>query len=295
VVPEELDHVDEMMLQFRGREEELVETLRTMQERSIAQRARAAVHRTAKREARQSAKSGGVPGFGLPPMPPRSGFDSGEDSSLSKGGTTSSSGSLIMQSRNALELAIEAGDWEKVGEAAAMIHDSSDSTGSGMTEDTPFSAARKLSTVKDPRAAELDKMIDKRDWKGVVSAAGRFSTEDNKKAADVSTEGSEASEQKSSVDDNRKPSGGEKGKALQEEKDALAQAEIWMAIAAQSKQDGSTEPKGASDAADWAISRSLSALRSADLNGELAEQGDAKVNGSSAESTGGESSTDKSV
>eukprot|EP00550_Attheya_septentrionalis_P008109 CAMPEP_0198294886 /NCGR_PEP_ID=MMETSP1449-20131203/24698_1 /TAXON_ID=420275 /ORGANISM="Attheya septentrionalis, Strain CCMP2084" /LENGTH=1129 /DNA_ID=CAMNT_0043994981 /DNA_START=295 /DNA_END=3684 /DNA_ORIENTATION=+ len=301
VVPEELDHVDEMMLQFRGREEELVETLRTMQERSIAQRARAAVHRTAKREARQSAKSGGVPGFGLPPMPPRSGFDSGEDSSLSKGGTTSSSGSLIMQSRNALELAIEAGDWEKVGEAAAMIHDSSDSTGSGMTEDTPFSAARKLSNVKDPRAAELDKMIDKRDWKGVVSAAGRFTTEDTKKAADVSTEtdGSEVSEQKSSVDDNRKPSGGESGsektKALQEEKDALAQAEIWMAIAAQSKQDGSTEPKGASDAADWAISRSLSALRSADLNGELADAGVAKVNGSSAESTGGESSTDKSV
>eukprot|EP00978_Attheya_sp_CCMP212_P008922 scaffold21045_cov45-Attheya_sp.AAC.2 len=299
VVPEELDHVDEMMLQFRGREEELVETLRTMQERSIAQRARAAVHRTAKREARQSAKSGGVPG--LPPMPPRSGFDSGEDSSLSKGGTTSSSGSLIMQSRNALELAIEAGDWEKVGEAAAIMHDSSDSTGSGMTEDTPFSAARKLSNVKDPRAAELDKMIDKGDWKGVVSAAGRFTTEDTKKAADVSTEteGSEVSEQKSSVDDNRKPAGGESGsekaKALQEEKDALAQAEIWMAIAAQSKQDGSTEPKGASDAADWAISRSLSALRSADLNGELADEGVAKVNGSSAESTGGESSTDKSV
>ena len=34
VVPDETDNVDEMMRQFRGREEELVETLRTMQERS---------------------------------------------------------------------------------------------------------------------------------------------------------------------------------------------------------------------------------------------------------------------
>ena len=33
VVPEEIDNVDEMMLQFKGREEELVETLRTMQQR----------------------------------------------------------------------------------------------------------------------------------------------------------------------------------------------------------------------------------------------------------------------
>jgi hypothetical protein len=34
VVPEEIDNVDEMMLQFEGREEELVETLRTMQEKA---------------------------------------------------------------------------------------------------------------------------------------------------------------------------------------------------------------------------------------------------------------------
>ena len=37
-VPEEKDNVDEMMMQFRGREEELVETLRSMQERQVAQK-----------------------------------------------------------------------------------------------------------------------------------------------------------------------------------------------------------------------------------------------------------------
>ena len=38
--PEEADNVDKMMTQFRGREDELVETLRSMQERQVAQNAR---------------------------------------------------------------------------------------------------------------------------------------------------------------------------------------------------------------------------------------------------------------
>ena len=45
-------HIDEMMTQFKGREEELVETLRRMQERAIASRARLAVQKSAKLEAR---------------------------------------------------------------------------------------------------------------------------------------------------------------------------------------------------------------------------------------------------
>mmetsp|Transcript_7140 Transcript_7140/g.12423 ORF Transcript_7140/g.12423 Transcript_7140/m.12423 type:complete len:83 (+) Transcript_7140:106-354(+) len=40
VVPDEIDHVDAMMVQFEGRESELVETLRTMLERQVAQGAR---------------------------------------------------------------------------------------------------------------------------------------------------------------------------------------------------------------------------------------------------------------
>lgn len=51
VVPDEIDNIDDIMEQFSGREEELIETLRVMQEKSIAQRARAAVQRSAKREA----------------------------------------------------------------------------------------------------------------------------------------------------------------------------------------------------------------------------------------------------
>jgi len=42
-----------------------------------------------------------------------------------------------------------------------------------------------------------------------------------------------------------------------EEREALAQANMWQEIANQSRQDGGTGAKGALDAADWAISRSL--------------------------------------
>ena len=49
VVPDEVDNIDAMMAQFRNREDELLQTLKTMQERSVATRARAAVHRSRSR------------------------------------------------------------------------------------------------------------------------------------------------------------------------------------------------------------------------------------------------------
>ena len=48
VVSEEIKNVDKMMSQFAGREEELIETLRSMQERQIAGRARWATNETLK-------------------------------------------------------------------------------------------------------------------------------------------------------------------------------------------------------------------------------------------------------
>ena len=42
VVPDEIENVDDIMVQFSGREEELIETLRAMQEKSIAHHGRAA-------------------------------------------------------------------------------------------------------------------------------------------------------------------------------------------------------------------------------------------------------------
>mmetsp|Transcript_32120 Transcript_32120/g.39409 ORF Transcript_32120/g.39409 Transcript_32120/m.39409 type:complete len:634 (-) Transcript_32120:4-1905(-) len=390
VVPDEIDNVDEMMTQFRGREEELVETLRTMQERSIAQRARAAVHRNAKREARRAVRGEKSP---FPPRPPGSAsFQERQWQNASKpplpqkpqsmnGGTVASrpmidndvntvnqntqagapteidtlsesfseprfeppaptrSNSSDTSSENdrstsfskaveplelqepsesdndtrnsqfkscnsaldtsrkrkdritnrtALEMAIEAGDWEAVGEAAAMMSDNSVTTAStdelrGIVEgdweeyDTSTASFKSCSSINVDRAAELDRMIDKGDWSGVVAAASRFSSLDAQKKIDVrSTDGENKikvntleriSEKRQATSQDKidnstlgSEDSRQKNRALQEEKDALAQAEIWMAIAAQSKQEGVTEAKGASDAADWAISRSLDAL-----------------------------------
>jgi hypothetical protein len=57
VVPEEQDNVDEMMLQFQGREEELVETLRSMQERQVVEKSRVEGKKKAKYDIREQVKS----------------------------------------------------------------------------------------------------------------------------------------------------------------------------------------------------------------------------------------------
>ena len=79
VVPEEIDNVDEMMLQFKGREEELVETLRTMQERQVAQKARVQGQKQAKRDARQSREGGSA----FPVVPPTSADSAAGDEGIS--------------------------------------------------------------------------------------------------------------------------------------------------------------------------------------------------------------------
>lgn len=58
VLPDEVEKVDAMMEQFKGREAELVSTLQTMQERSATQRARAAVHKSKNRPQRDARVDG---------------------------------------------------------------------------------------------------------------------------------------------------------------------------------------------------------------------------------------------
>eukprot|EP00592_Proboscia_alata_P025303 CAMPEP_0194443670 /NCGR_PEP_ID=MMETSP0176-20130528/126840_1 /TAXON_ID=216777 /ORGANISM="Proboscia alata, Strain PI-D3" /LENGTH=1640 /DNA_ID=CAMNT_0039269957 /DNA_START=510 /DNA_END=5432 /DNA_ORIENTATION=- len=389
VVPDEIHNVDEMMHQFRGREEELVETLRTMQERSIAQRERAAIHRSAKREARQGSKQlpptvartptaarsfssrdagragsksfmdedtidpflsmrdttkqqpkfsedpnsatnlgrsvsagstkppdqGGLANlfgfFGGNKVPSFSNVGSTKDlnatSTPPENNNTSALAKYVDESkksnssRTALEMAIECGDWEAVGEAAAMMSDASltsGSTGGGDSHDGTSRSSRSFGSAgrsgggggngnkggggtkggerSNMKASELDKMIDEGNWTGVVAAASQFnSTEDKQNtknfadpnlstttASSTSTPWTPKFNKSASKNTSRRNlhpnDNSNQNPQLQEEQDALAQAEIWMAIAAQSKQEGTNEAKGASDAADWAISRSLS-------------------------------------
>lgn len=95
VLPDEVEKVDAMMEQFKGREAELVSTLQTMQERSATQRARAAVHKSKNRPQRgedgafalSSALAGGAEGAAAGtaaiaaaslPIPAEGMFDEGE-------------------------------------------------------------------------------------------------------------------------------------------------------------------------------------------------------------------------
>ena len=247
VVPEEIDNVDEMMNQFKGREEELVETLRTMQERAVAQKARAAGQRAAKTEARRNVQRGVVPGAGGVKSGPEG--EEGQPGTPSSGQASSGSSASGSQKevRTALEEAIDAGDWDAVGRAAAMMSDAStgstgdvdrfagaslsqSSTGTGGT-----GSRGSLAGLNATRAAELDAMIDKGDWSGVVAAANRFSQSDKKPSRSGRTK---------------------------EEEEALAQAEKWAKIA-QQKKPGATDA-AASEAAEWAIQRSLSQMKQAD-------------------------------
>lgn len=121
------------------------------------------------------------------------------------------------------------------------------------------------------RANQLDKLIEKGDWEQVVNVAGRFTKDGGKNDRKRNTNSSPTrADYKQETRRNKRTAGGTgvispSSNPTKEEKEALAQANLWMAIAAQSKQDGKAT-EGASDAADWAISRSLSALRNADKN-----------------------------
>jgi hypothetical protein len=169
--------------------------------------------------------------------------------------------------QSALEQAIEAGDWEAVGEAAAMLSDRSVATASSADTEEINRLADGISSHgssdgggnMSDRVQELDDLIDRGDWTGVVEAASASAynkTEKDKSAKQKKEEDEEARRQR-------------RLKHLQEEEDALAQAEIWMAIAEQSKNDNETQDRGASEAADWAISRSLNALVQAEQSGTL--------------------------
>ena len=213
VVPEEADNIDEMLNQFKGREEELVETLRRMQERAIASRARLAVQKSVKMEARARVRPPSVK-------------------------TVSSHGSS-----KELEQAIEEGNWLAVGQAAQKISDQNEGS---LTLEEKERLRQKISQSpamnSQPFSSDnmnLDELIEKGDWSGVIAAA---------KAA---SEGSSVSNA---------------GNISKEEQDALAQASMWQAIANQSKQDGGPDSSGAGDAAAWAISRSLNALNAPNEN-----------------------------
>ncbi len=211
-----------------------------MQERSLAQRARAAVQKTAKLEAKAKAVAKSRAGSFSSSSEPSYYAGSGNSSASASGDASLSTSSVSdlgtnsgddhcsskKTNQSSLESAIGRGDWRAVGEAAAIL-------GSGIAApdesgDSASSFSESLSKSHD-RVHYLDALIAKGDWEGIVHADATYQAMDDQGLGDsLSTE---------------------------EEREALAQASMWQEIARQSKTDSSVKAtKGAVDATDWAIS-----------------------------------------
>lgn len=132
--------------------------------------------------------------------------------------------------QSSLELAIEQGDWRAVGEAAAMMGEGGSAIIPDDSGDSSLSTSLTDSLGKQERVYHLDAMISKGDWAGIVAVAGKYQALDDQVGG---------------------------GPTTQEEREALAKANMWQEIANQSKQDSGNKAQGALDAVDWAMSRSL--------------------------------------
>ena len=236
VVPEEADNIEEMMTQFKGREEELVETLRRMQERAIASRARLAVQKSAKLEARAKATPRG-----------------------------SSSVASHRSEKSELEKAIEAGNWQALGAAAQKM--SKSRTGDLSAEEkTQLRNVLSASPALSRHAGEdhnLDSLIEQGDWQGVIAAA-KAASEDSHGASQEENEALAQASMWQSIANQSKPEArqGKNNVSLSSEDTAHLKpfAHTYMTLV--SALPFLTGPAGAGDAAAWAIQRSLQALDS---------------------------------
>ncbi|KAL3933235.1 MAG: hypothetical protein SGBAC_010482 [Bacillariaceae sp.] len=262
VAPEEADNIDEMIMQFHGREDELIDTLKVMEERKMALEANDSTPAAANAKVNASSRSLGVGTL----TPTRKGGST--SSSLGQQGSAKSLGTGVLQmtprekKQSQLEKAIEAGDWEAVGEAAALLNDAASASSADTDEinrlaDGLSAGTGEFSTEsgkkRSDKAEELDKLIDQGDWMGVVQAAADFESDETKKKSRL--KGWFSREDKGK-DIERE----ERLNKLKAEQEALEQADMWMAIAEKSKDGSNNDDRGASEAADWAIGRSLAAL-----------------------------------
>ncbi len=261
VVPEEADNVDEMMTQFRGREEELVETLKSMKERQVAQKARKESQKQAKRQAKeyiQEKKNKGT-------------FDAVDNTGnaaddewmneIENAPLESSDATQAMKDQ--LKEAISNENWENVAQAAA-----------GLSGHTSTKSRASSKDNESDESVDINALVDKGDWDGVVAAASRYA--ESSTNASSSNQESEELADDSTIEQRRK----RREERLREEEEALAQAEIWDAIADQTKvedsedQGGSGTSGAAKMAADWAIDQSLAALKKAEEENDDEENDD---------------------
>jgi len=161
--------------------------------------------------------------------------------------------------KDQLKEAINNENWENVAEAAA-----------GLSGHKVLKGQTSPKENESVGSVDINALVDEGDWDGVVAAASRYaesSTTNASSSNDYTPEDTEELADDSTIEQRRK----RREERLKEEEEALAQAEIWDAIADQTKRDDNQEEKGNSGntgaakmAADWAIDQSLAALKKAE-------------------------------
>ena len=201
------------------------------------------------------------------------------DASLSS--EQESSGYSLESTSYKLKKAIEERDWEAVGLAAALMNDDSDVSrdthelhqlseyeSSGYASASSSRSVTTSSSIDPDRASMLDSMIDIGNWTGVVLAVEE--SPKGKAKEHVRKENSKSWRVrrllggKSSSDEDTTEfalSQNVAGHESLEEHNNLSPEEMRIASTSQNKKGFVKVTEGASDAADWAIERSLSALQ----------------------------------
>lgn len=112
-------------------------------------------------------------------------FRAKEDEHISMHELTEDQKPRTIQYHSNLREAVERGDWHSVGQAAVIM---SRDFNSNESTDSPLDKAHPIFMEKEERIQQLDALIDRGDWIGIVTLAGQYQALDKDLDSDIEPE-----------------------------------------------------------------------------------------------------------
>jgi hypothetical protein len=112
-------------------------------------------------------------------------FRAKEDEHISMHELTEGQKPRTIQYHSNLREAVERGDWHSVGQAAVIM---SRDLNSNESPDSPLDKAHPIFLEKEERIQQLDALIDRGDWMGIVTLAGQYQALDKDLDSDIEPE-----------------------------------------------------------------------------------------------------------
>jgi hypothetical protein len=177
-VPESIENVDEMMSQFAGREEELVQTLRSMHERAIALKARHAPQEPTKQEDSKSAETVDPGSKDAPLLPGAQSstndeYPSEDEAEIEDLAVTFSELDITAHMKGAVPSFVTSSGLSV--DTKSLISEHTDSV--DYMEELGGPSDQKTRKIDANRAAELDRLVAAGDWQGILETASVFERE----------------------------------------------------------------------------------------------------------------------